>query len=154
MLDTGELGKVLQVNVHGTFGLSSNGSHAIDTVRYLAGGEVEWVFGEMASDDAAASDDDPQGNGYLAFDNGVRAYVRSMPSGAAIMDVDVIAEKGIIRSSWHGGSWELIRLENSSYESHGQRPLSRRFPGPIAVKYPFPWPTRIQGIGLAMGKDT
>lgn len=40
----------------------------------------------MESDEVAASDDDPKGNGYLAFDNGVRSFVRSMPSGAALID--------------------------------------------------------------------
>ena len=27
-------------------------------MRYMAGGDVEWVFGEMASDEAAASGED------------------------------------------------------------------------------------------------
>lgn len=38
---------------------------------------------DMESDAAAASDEELIGNGYLAFDNGVRAYARSLPTGAA-----------------------------------------------------------------------
>ena len=38
----------------------------------MAGGNVEWVFGEMESDEAAAGENDLSGNGYLVFDNGVR----------------------------------------------------------------------------------
>ena len=37
MLDAGEFGKLLQITVHGTFGLSSNGSHMLDIVVALLG---------------------------------------------------------------------------------------------------------------------
>ena len=47
--------------------MSSNGSHAIDIIRYMAGGDVEWVVGELASDEAAASGEDLMGNGYLGL---------------------------------------------------------------------------------------
>lgn len=73
MIEAGELGDILQVTGYAECGLSHNGSHLIDAIRYLAGGEVEWVFGEMESDEAAAGDNDLMGNGYLAFDAERRA---------------------------------------------------------------------------------
>ncbi|MDP6999991.1 MAG: hypothetical protein QF569_28335 [Candidatus Poribacteria bacterium] len=56
---------------------------------YMAGGDVEWVFGEMTSDEASASEKDLMGNGYLVFNNGVRGYLRSMFCGASSWEVDV-----------------------------------------------------------------
>ena len=74
MVDEGELGEILQITAYARCNLSHNGSHAIDAMRYLVGGNVEWVFGEMESDEKAAADEDLMGNGYMAFDNGVRGF--------------------------------------------------------------------------------
>ena len=86
IIEAGHIGNVLQVTAHAACRLSSNGSHLLDTVRFLAGGDVEWVLGEMESDEAAWTDGDIMGNGYLAFDNGARAFVRSMEDGGSGWD--------------------------------------------------------------------
>ena len=78
-------------------------------MRYMAGGDVEWVFGEMASDEAAASEKNLMGNGYLAFNNSVRGYLRSMFCGASSWEVDVIGTAGRIRSLNNAEEFELIR---------------------------------------------
>ena len=153
IIEAGELGDIQQVTGYAACKLSSNGSHLIDTMVYLAGGKVEWVFGEMESDEAAAGDEDLMGNGYMALDNGVRAYVRSMPSGAAYWDFDVIGEKGRIRSLHDGMEWELIRMEASDSNSFGFRPDSLRGSSPLPAKYPFPWPERFRGTGLLVLED-
>ena len=142
LIDAGELGEILQVTVYAQCGLSHNGSHAIDILRYMAGGNVEWVFGEMESDEAAAGEDDLSGNGYLAFDNGVRAYLRSTPCGAASWEVDVIGTEARIRSSNNAEEFELIRTI----------PGGRRGRG-VPAKIPFPWPVRMQGMGLTIVAD-
>ncbi|MCZ6636075.1 MAG: Gfo/Idh/MocA family oxidoreductase, partial [bacterium] len=98
IIQDGELGQVLQITAYAQCGLSHNGSHAIDTLRYLAGGNVEWVFGELESDEIAQGENDPQGNGYLVFDNGVRVYLRAMSTGCVYWEFDVIGEKGRLRS--------------------------------------------------------
>ncbi len=98
LIDADEIGNVLQVTVYAQCGLSHNGSHAIDILRYMAGGNVKWVFCEMESDEAAADENDLSGNGYLVFDNGVRAYLRSTACGAAPWEVDVIGTTGRTRS--------------------------------------------------------
>ena len=54
MIDEGEFGRILQITGYGQCGLSHNGSHLIDILRYMAGGEVQWVFGEMESDEAVS----------------------------------------------------------------------------------------------------
>ncbi|NPV09285.1 MAG: Gfo/Idh/MocA family oxidoreductase [Anaerolineae bacterium] len=135
LIDAGEIGAVQQVTAYGQAGLSHNGSHLLDLVRYLAGAEVQWVFGEMESDAKAASDDDLQGNGYLAFDNGVRAYVRLMPAGGAYWEFEVIGERGRIRSIANGRDYEWWQIEPGG--RHGE-----------VVKRPFLRPARIQSPGV------
>ena len=142
MIEAGELGTILQVTGYGQCGLSHNGSHLIDIVRYMAGGEVAWVFGEMESDGAAAGENDLMGNGYLAFDNGARGYVRGMRCGPANWEIDVIGEQGRVRALADATGFELIRLEAGGRRGRGQ-----------AVTYPFPWPARMQGMGLTILED-
>ena len=103
----GAIGEPLQITAYAECHLSHNGSHAIDTIRYLVGGHVQWVFGEMASDEAAAADEDQPGNGYLAFENGARGLLRSMSSGpAAGWEFDVLGTEGRIRGLFNGNEWE------------------------------------------------
>jgi predicted dehydrogenase len=141
-IDAGEFGQVLQVTAYASCGLSHNGSHAIDIIRYLAGGEISWVFGEMESDAAAAGDSDLMGNGYLAFDNGVRAYLRSTPTGQASWEVDVIGTEQRVRSLAGGLDWELWSTVPGGPRGRG-----------VPARTPFPLPARIRGMGLSVIDD-
>ena len=141
-IDAGELGDILQITAYAQCGLSHNGSHLIDTIRYLAGGEVEWVFGEMESDEVAAGENDPQGNGYLAFDNGVRSYIRSTLTGVAMWEFDVIGSKGRVRSLSGAEEWEWTEIIDGGNKGRG-----------ITAKKPFPWPTRMPGMGITIIED-
>ena len=84
---------MLLVTGYGAGNLSHMGVHLIGAMIVLAGGEapdgprVSWVVGEAESDEKAAGDDDLRGNGYLAFENGVRGFFRMLPSGAAATPV-------------------------------------------------------------------
>jgi predicted dehydrogenase len=140
LIDAGEIGAVQQVTAYGPSHISHNGSHLLDLVRYLAGGEVRWVFGEMESDAKAELDDDLQGNGYLAFDNGVRAYVRTMPAGGAYWEFEVIGERGRIRSLSNGREYEWWQVPPGEDQA-----------GP--VRRLFPRPTRIQSPGVRVILD-
>ena len=152
IIDEGHIGNVVQVTAHAACGLSSNGSHLLDTVRFLAGGDVRWVLGEMQSDEAAESDSDIMGNGYLVFDNGVRAFVRSMEAGGATWDFDVIGEDGRIRTPNDAQAWELTSMVAETFP-----PVENRRPGVRARRNPvmhqFPWPTHMQGMGLTIVDD-
>jgi predicted dehydrogenase len=142
MIEAGELGKILQVTGYGQCGLSHNGSHLIDILRYMACGEVEWVMGEMESDEAAKGEGDLMGNGYLAFDNGVRTFLRGMPCGPANWEIDVIGEKGRFKSCENSQGPELYRMVEG-----GTRGRS------VQAKVPFPYPARIRGMGLEIVDD-
>lgn len=140
MLDAGDLGRVLQVTAYGPCNISHNGSHLLDLVRYLAGGDVAWVFGEMESDEKAASDDDLMGNGYLAFENGVRAYARMLPTGGASWEFEVIGESGRIRSLANGRHFEWWQTEPG---------VRRGEP----VRHLFPRPQRLESAGVRAVRD-
>ena len=145
ILDSGELGRVLQVVANFPCGLSHNGSHVLDAVRFLAGGDVEWVFGEMESDEAAQGDEDLSGACYLAYDNGVRAFVRTTDCGAvASKEIDVICERGRITCREGTGEYVVYRQETT--------PGAQRA-GEASVRYPVPVPARVQGTGLAVIED-
>ena len=139
MIQQGDLGEILQVTAYAQCHLSHNGSHAIDTMRYLGGGDVSWVFGEMESDEIAAGEEDLMGNGYLAFDNGVRGFLRAMPTGMASWEFDVVGTEGRVRSLANGTDTQYYRLLPGG-------PRNRGVPG----RAPFPLPTTIQGMGLTV----
>lgn len=142
LIEDGELGDLLQITALCECGLSHNGSHIIDTIRYLAGGQVSWVWGEMESDEAADRDEDLMGNGYLAFDNGVRAYLRSMPCGVARWEFDVLGTKGRVRLVAN-----CMEVERTILTPKGENY------GGVPAKIPFALPTQIPGTGLTILAD-
>ena len=126
----GQLGELLQVNAMGSAGISHNGSHMIDLIRFLVDDDISWVFGESESDELAATDDDHQINGYLAFDGGVRSFLRTWSSGASDWSVEVIGTKGTIRAFADG-------LETDWIERAGRSDYTKRFiPRPQRIKAP------------------
>lgn len=146
ILDSGKLGKILHITGYWRCGLSHNGSHLIDIIRFLAGGDVEWVFGEMSSDDKAELDDDLEGNGYLVFDNGVRAFLRSMDCGNSVgPDIDVICENGRIVCKESSGEYVVYQMGS------GVDGMQRKGQSPVI--YPVPLPARPQGTGLTIIED-
>lgn len=144
LIDQGELGEIVQVTAYASCGLSHNGSHLLDTIRYLAGGEgnVKWVFGEMASDEAAADDIDLPGNGYLAFEEGVRAYVCGTHTGVLGWEFEVIGTKGVIRSYNNGKRFEWRAKDESSSSRRSETVIKN-----------FPLPNQPQGMGLTTVHD-
>jgi predicted dehydrogenase len=130
LIADGELGDLLQVNAMGAAGISHNGSHMIDLVRFLVDDDIAWVWGESESDEAAASDDDHQINGYLAFKRGARAFLRTWPSGASNWSVEIVGSEGTIRAFADG-------LETDWIVREGRSDYRKRFvPRPQRIKAP------------------
>lgn len=136
LIQRGELGEILHVTGYGACGLSSSGSHLIDTLRFLADDDVEWLFGDLVPEPTDDRDREPVGNGYLSFQRGVKGFLRSMACGAANWDFEVIGTQGRIRSSNHGLDFEFHKLIPGGIRGAG-----------LPVKVPYPWPTRMRGMG-------
>jgi predicted dehydrogenase len=153
MIESGELGEVLQVTSQFRAPMGNVASHLTDTIRYLAGGNVTWVFGEMESDEAAASDGDILGNGYLAFDNGARAFIRGMSSGdISGWDIEVICEKGRMRFREEPPQFDLTRLGAVAPYGRGFRSTDS-MDAALPATYPIPMPHRMEGMGLTIVND-
>jgi predicted dehydrogenase len=142
MIQGGELGEIYQISALFHCQLSHNGSHGIDTIRYLVGGDVEWVFGEMESDEAAAREEDLSGNAYLAFDNGVRGYLRAMTVGPSGEEFDVIGSQGRFRALAGCQMFELYKAVPGGRHDSLQM-----------AQVPFPLPLNIPGSGLTIVAD-
>ena len=132
LIDDGEIGAVLQVNVNQVGNLSHN-SHMLNLARYLAGGDgrVSWVFGDLESDEKANSDDDLGGISYLAFENGARALVRQ--EAWAYNESDVMGSDGRIRAINDGQEFELWKFAKGGMRGQPVRhlfPKPQRFEGP------------------------
>jgi len=130
LIDLGEIGQPLQVNAFAGCRLSHNGSHLLTLTRYLAGGDCQWVFGAMESDEEARSDDDLAGNGYLQFDSGVQAFVRSMPCSVADWEIDVIGTEGRIRAINDGEEVEFWKRGTPTLPGRRREPSRQIFPRP------------------------
>ena len=87
----------------------------------------------MESDEAAAGDTDLMGNGYLAFDNGIRAYLRTMPTGVAGWEFDVLGTEGRVRHVANSLELELTKVMPGGPRNRG---LPRQSTFPLANQYP------------------
>ena len=132
LIDAGELGDLLQVIGFGQAGVSHNGSHLLTTVNRLAKGRVQWVFGHMESDEAAAGDVDLQGNGYLHYDNGVQGFVRMTACGGANWEIEVIGTQGVLRAIADAQQVQFYKTVESSLAGRRAEPAQHIFPLPAA----------------------
>lgn len=141
LADDGLIGDRLNVAGFLSCGLSHNGSHLIDIVRYHAGNApVSYVYGDMASDEAAAADQDLSGNGYLHFANGVTGWIRATNCGALGFEVDILGSAGRIRGLGNGLDWELWKKADDD-----------RLAG--YARAPFPRPQRLLSAQANAVKD-
>ncbi len=150
LIDAGAIGDVLQVNGFGSCTLSHNGSHLLTLVRYLAGGDCLWVSGYVNDD---GSDVDFSGNGYLQFDNGAQAFIRSMPCGAADWEFDVVGTQGRLRALSDAEEVEFWQLAPSTLPGRRTEPVRRVFPRPAMARTANARIVEDILVGLATGKE-
>lgn len=80
-LKNGIIGELLQVNAFYVFGLITTGTHLIDTLRMLLGGiagEVTWVAAFPNAIPTFHPDDDPNLDGFIGFENGLKVAIQSL----------------------------------------------------------------------------
>lgn len=135
LVDAGELGDLLQVVSQGEAFISHNGSHLLALTNRLAGGRVRSVFGHV-EDETATGDEDLRGNGYLDYDNGVQAFVRMMPCGAANWQFEVTGTCGRLHALADAQEIAFYKLHTSSLEGRREEPAHQIFPNPPAVESP------------------
>ncbi len=109
-LRAGKIGDL--VTVAGRLGgeramLWRNHSHMIDLLNYYAGGTPVWVVGELQEgfedyglryhgDGGRDASLEPGANAYVAYDNGVRAFLNGMKAAAPMTQVEMTGSAGSI----------------------------------------------------------
>jgi predicted dehydrogenase len=102
--------------------LFRNHTHMIDLLNYYAEADPHWVVAELEpdfsdygttyrGDGGTEPSTDPGANYYVAFENGVRAYVTGMKDTVPEVRVDLIGARG--RLSLDAEGFRLITLESS-----------------------------------------
>ena len=80
-LKNGIIGELLQANAFYVFGLVTTGTHLIDTLRMFLGpiaGEIAWAAAFPNSLPTFHPDDDPNFDGFVGFENGLKAAIQSL----------------------------------------------------------------------------
>jgi predicted dehydrogenase len=121
---SGAIGRLSQIVLH-TGGpramLFRNHTHAIDLLNYYAEASPEWVVAELEpqfsdygttyrGDGGAEPSTEPGANYYVAFANGVRAYVTGMKDTVPELRVDLIGGRGRLSLDVEG--FRLITVES------------------------------------------
>lgn len=130
---SGELGALKSILIYSTGTLFNMGSHYFDLALRLNNDQpVQWVQATLRADDSIFDGDilraDPVGEGFVAFANGVTAYMLTTPANG---DCEVICEHGSLLALNDGLSWQLRRRQ--PIDANGHTAL---------VEAPFPEPSR------------
>jgi len=140
-MKTGVIGDILQVHATYVFGLLSTGTHLIDTLRMFfcdIAGEVVWVSAYPAAFPSYHPDDDPNLDGIICFENGLKATIQSLSmKDYDIFDFHIYGRRGkavfrnigrdieiykVIESVEHQGFTEL---ESEPSEFRGGEPRNQ-----------------------------
>jgi len=126
LVRSGAIGRLSQIVIH-TGGpramLFRNHTHAIDLLSYFADGEPDWVMAELEQgfesygtayrgDGGGDPATEPGANYYVAFANGVRAYVTGMKDTVPELRVDLIGPDGRISLDVEGLRMITIKSED------------------------------------------
>ena len=126
----GAIGDLRSMVCHCPHSLSNIHSHSLALMRLFAGAPVEWVMGEMDSDEQAQGDGDISGSGYVAYANGVRGFVNSRADRSGHgWTMEFIGERGMV----------VTRNAHAQFELWGAHPETGE---PIQRQFPNPWHPR------------
>ncbi len=99
----GELGFVQQVTCYYNNGLYNNGTHTVDTLRYLLQSEVAWVSGIENQKNTAAPIGDRNIDGLIGFKNGTVASLQSVDvTRVGIHDFHMVGDKAHVSVTNYG----------------------------------------------------
>ena len=80
-MEGGLIGEILQVTCFYVYGLVTTGTHLIDALRFFLkdiAGDMAWVSGFPNPFETFHPEDDPQVDGFIGFENGLKTSVQSM----------------------------------------------------------------------------
>ncbi len=111
----GKLGRIQQVTCYYNNGLYNNGTHTIDTLRFLLGSECLWVMGVLNSVNEAAPGGDSNIDCMLGFSNGTVASIQSLDVRTiGIHDLHFLGDKGQVSITKYGYRIDYRPIQKSS----------------------------------------
>jgi len=103
----GELGDIQQVSAYYTNGLLNNGTHTIDTLRFLLQDEVAWVIGIENKINTVAPAGGLNIDGLIGFTKGTTVSLQSLNNDAYILhDFSFYGTKGLLEIHKYGFRFE------------------------------------------------
>ena len=116
-LKSGLIGEIIQVHSTYVFGLLSTGTHLIDTLRMFfkdIAGEVVWVSAYPAAFPSYHPDDDPNVDGIICFENGLKATIQSLSmKDYDIFDFHIYGRRGKAVFRNIGRDIEIYKVSDS-----------------------------------------
>jgi predicted dehydrogenase len=128
LIADGAIGSLISAS--GSMGpeLVHEAGHMFDLFRFMVGGEVAWVVGQL--DDEPAAHLDPGGSGYLMFRNGVHAFLNATKGCPVGFEFDFVGTKGRIRIGYFVD--ELWTVEEGLHE--GRALVGRKIPQHVEAR--------------------
>ena len=120
LIASGELGALKSILIYNTGTLFNMGSHYFDLALFLNNDQpVQWVQATLRADDSIFDGNmllqDPIGEGFVAFANGVTAYMLTTPTTG---DCEIICEHGSLLALNDGLTWQLRRRQPIDANRH------------------------------------
>jgi predicted dehydrogenase len=133
-LKNGLIGEILQVSCCYVYGLVTTGTHLIDTLRMLlkdVAGEIAWVSAFPNAFETLHPDGDPNVDGFVGFENGLKAAVQSLSmKDYDIFDVHIYGRRGKVLFRNIGRDIEVIpvveSVEHRGFTELASEPAERR----------------------------
>lgn len=135
LMESGAIGRVQLIRASCQGDILSDGTHLIDTVRYLVGDvDAKWIFGQVYR---KPEDSDESGKagfryghavesgafGLIEFDNGVRAEIHTgkvVPRGSHYQNYEIFGTEGRL---WRAGDQAKPALLIQDAQAGGWRPV-------------------------------
>jgi predicted dehydrogenase len=90
----GAIGDLHSVTVRWKEGMLFGGTHLFETLRFLTGDEVEWVFGRLDAGDGVF---DRGGTGLMRLTSGVDVFVDNAVGNSVVCEFDIVGTRGRLR---------------------------------------------------------
>ena len=117
-LADGLIGELLQVSCFYVYGLLTTGTHLIDALRFFLGniaGEMAWVAAHPCTFETFHPDDDPNVDGFIGFENGLKAAVQSLSmKDYDFFEFQFYGRRGKVVFKNIGRDIEIYRVRDSS----------------------------------------
>lgn len=115
-IQLGKLGKIRQITAYYSNGIHNNGSHVIDTLRFLLQDKIVAVTGAINSNNSTHPKGDYNVDGMLFFQRGAVATIQSFDQNTyGIHEIRLLGDKGALFINHYGFDFHWIPVRASHF---------------------------------------